>query len=65
MDDRILRPWTDVAPVMPPASIDLPFEPVILADADIAELVGSCEIDHTVGPVPHTRGSSGPGYARW
>jgi photolyase PhrII len=65
VDDRILRPWTDVIPTVPAPSIALPFEPVNLADADIADLVGACEIDHSVGPIAHTRGGSGPGYARW
>lgn len=31
----------------------------------IAELVASCRIDHSVAPVPHTRGGTGAGMARW
>ncbi len=51
---------------------ELPFEPVRLAHlADdelqraIAELISTCRIDHGVAPVPHTRGGSRAGYARW
>ena len=32
---------------------------------DIAALVASCAIDHSVAPVPHTIGGSTAGYARW
>ncbi len=44
---------------------DLPFEPVDLQEASVPELVGACEIDHLVGPVPHTAGGSRAGYDRW
>ena len=44
---------------------ELPFEPIDLATADLAGLVATCDIDHSVGPVPHTRGGSVAGYARW
>ncbi|MEE4380371.1 MAG: FAD-dependent oxidoreductase, partial [Pseudomonadales bacterium] len=55
----------EIAPEHPPFLPDLPFEPVDLATADLAELVAACAIDHTVGPVPHTPGGSRAGYARW
>ena len=32
---------------------------------DLPSLVAECEIDHSIGPVPHTRGGSAAGYARW
>lgn len=63
---RISADWTDVAahtPAFVPS--DLPFEPVRLADADLAELVAQCEIDHGVAPVPHTPGGTVAGYTRW
>lgn len=44
---------------------DLPFEPLDLQAADTAKLIADCKIDHAVGPVPHTRGGSTAGYARW
>ena len=47
------------------SSIDLPFEAVDLQDFDIASLVSQCEIDHSIGPVPHTIGGSVAGYQRW
>lgn len=43
----------------------IPFEPVDLQHADIAELVSNCDIDHSIGPVPHTVGGSVAGYQRW
>jgi len=56
-------------PVVEPATHDfvptLPFTPVDLASANLAELVSSCQIDHSVGPVFDTRGGSIAGYARW
>jgi photolyase PhrII len=41
------------------------FEPVDLRQHSIAELVARCEIDHAVGPIPHSRGGSQAGYQRW
>ncbi len=65
-DARLTRPWHDVEPDGAPfIPADLPFRPVTLATADLASLVAECEIDHGVGPVPHTPGGSLAGYARW
>jgi len=53
-------------PGWPPA--ELPFAPVPIAhldDEEIADLVARSGVDPTVGPVPHTRGGSLAGYARW
>ena len=44
---------------------DLPFDPIDLQAADIPQLVSECDIDHAIGPVPHTVGGSSAGYARW
>ena len=44
---------------------DLPFQNVDLQTSDLAALVGECDIDHSVGPVPHTIGGSTAGYYRW
>ena len=55
----------DLVPSVPSVLPALPFAPVDLQEADLADLVASCEIDHMVGPVPHTRGGSRAGYARW
>ena len=41
------------------------FDSIDLASADIAALCARCHIDHTVGPVAHTRGGSVAGYKRW
>lgn len=42
----------------------IPFEPVDLQHADIAELISTCDIDHAIGPVQHTVGGSVAGYQR-
>lgn len=44
---------------------DLPFEPLDIEQSNIASLVSECEIDHSIGPVPHTPGGSSAGYDRW
>ncbi|WP_309669986.1 FAD-dependent oxidoreductase [Gemmatimonas sp.] len=63
---RVSADWTDVAPHTPAfVPDDLPYEPLRLAHADIAAMVARCEIDHGVAPVPHTRGGTVAGYARW
>lgn len=45
--------------------VQLPFPPIDWQTADLVSLIGECQIDHSVGPVPHTCGGSLPGYARW
>ncbi len=49
---------------------ELPFIPVDLPPqandcGRLAELVSDCDIDHSIGPVPHTIGGSSAGYQRW
>jgi photolyase PhrII len=63
-------PWPDARPGGPAfVPDDLPFEPLDLqpggAHGDLAALIATCDIDHGVGPVPHTPGGSAAGYARW
>ncbi|MDH3661834.1 MAG: FAD-dependent oxidoreductase [Alphaproteobacteria bacterium] len=64
--ERLSRVWqeteTDRAAFMPD---DLPFEPLDLQTASLPDLVAACAIDHTIGPVPHTKGGSIAGYERW
>ncbi len=43
----------------------IPFPPVDLQHVDIAELISTCDIDHSIGPVPQTVGGSVAGYQRW
>lgn len=65
-EERLRRPWREASPAGPAFTpSDLPYEPVRLIDADIPSLVAECEIDHGVGPVPHTEGGTTAGYARW
>jgi photolyase PhrII len=65
-DTRIDREWPPVSPDHASwIPDDLPFEPVDPQTADIPELIASCDIDHGIGPVPHTTGGSQAGYDRW
>ena len=44
---------------------ELPFEPLDLQRADLAQLTAACQIDHSVAPVADTPGGTRAGYARW
>jgi photolyase PhrII len=64
------RPWLSEPWPVAPAPGDgwvpeLPFEPVDLAGDELEVLIAACDIDHSIGPVPHTPGGSNAGYARW
>ena len=70
-EQRVRRPWPalalDTATTLPFTGA-LPFTPPVIAnatDADIANLVSACDIDHTIGPVPHTQGGSTAAESRW
>ena len=64
--ERLTRGWptSDISPKSFDCST-LPFEPLDLQSADLAELVAGCQIDHAVGPVVDTVGGSRAGYSRW
>lgn len=47
-----------------PFAGDLPFEPVDL-EGDLDALIAACDVDHGIPPVPHTRGGTAAGRARW
>ena len=68
-DRRVPVPWDDDTASLQttprPFEGDLGFEPLDLENADLDEVCARCDIDHAVGPVPHTRGGSVAGYARW
>ncbi len=64
-DVRLTRPWQDQAPEVDPFTAALSFESLDLQAADLQALSARCRIDHGIGPVPHTRGGSRAGYARW
>ncbi len=63
--ERLTAPWpaSDARPRR--FEGELPFEPVELERTDLYDLIGACEIDHSVGPVPGERGGSVAGSARW
>jgi len=69
-DERISRVWSELDPLPTTAQRDLLFEPVNLNQDEgiedrIDTWIASADIDHSVGPVGHTRGGSRAGYARW
>lgn len=47
------------------SSMNLPFTSIDLQRTDPAEIVNECEIDHSIGPVPHTIGGAKAGCRRW
>jgi deoxyribodipyrimidine photo-lyase len=56
--DAWLLPLEEPEPRVKPPRLDLPFERVDLARADLATLVKGCRIDHQVAPVAGTPGGS-------
>ena len=66
LEKRLTRPWPEqhALPVQFVVA-DLSIETVDLATADLRALIAECDIDHMVGPVPHTLGGSSWGYDRW
>ena len=64
--ERLTRAWpTSEIAAKPFDCMTLPFESIDLQSDDLAGLVASCQIDHTVGPVLDTVGGSRAGYGRW
>ena len=64
--ERLTQTWPKLeSKAKPFAMSSLPFKPLDLQSANIAELVSRCEIDHSVAPVVDTLGGSLAGYARW
>lgn len=65
-EKRLAQPWPEQPnPRERFFPRELPFIPVDLHVAEFRALIAECDIDHTVGPVPHTLGGSRAGYARW
>ncbi|MBR9985906.1 MAG: NAD(P)-binding protein, partial [Desulfosarcina sp.] len=62
---RMTQVYKPSAVTVRPFRGPLGFDTLDLASADIASCCARCHIDHTVGPVPHTRGGSEAGYKRW
>ncbi|MEM6797029.1 MAG: FAD-dependent oxidoreductase [Acidobacteriota bacterium] len=63
--ERLGRRWPERQVHRSADGVGLPFEPLDLENADFAELLCQCRIDHGVPPVPQTRGGSRAGYRRW
>ena len=43
----------------------LPFQPLCLQDICLNQLIGQCEIDHSIAPIADTPGGTRAGYRRW
>jgi photolyase PhrII len=65
LDARLVEVWPTASSRVKKFEGELPFEAVDLSQADIATLCANLPIDHSIGPVPHTRGGSDHGYDRW
>ncbi len=50
---------------IPLAEISLPFEPVDLEHVSFGDILKDCAIDHSVLPVPHTKGGADAAQERW
>ncbi len=59
------EPMPEPLPAHPGTLPELPMSPLSLASADLAALIRTCDIDHTVAPVPHTPGGARAGRERW
>jgi photolyase PhrII len=64
-DKRIPQPYPTFNLPARPFRGKIGFTSVPLAAMDIAACCAACAIDHSVGPVSHTRGGSQAGYRRW
>ena len=62
---RVHTMWRPVQPEAPPFEERLNQDFLDLGRTDIPTCCAACNIDHTVGPVPHTPGGSKAGYRRW
>ena len=66
LNERLTRSWPEQPdPRERFVPSNLSFQPVDFTASDVPSLLSQCEIDHSVGPVPHTIGGSRAGYARW
>ena len=63
--ERLLDTLPEVRPQHSSLPDSLPFECVDLQSANLSKLVAECQVDHAIGPVPHTVGGTSAGYARW
>ncbi|MEM9410795.1 MAG: FAD-dependent oxidoreductase [Planctomycetota bacterium] len=64
-EERVSAGWIGVDAKPALYSGKLAWESIDLQQADLAELVARCDIDHSVPPIPHTQGGSVAGYKRW
>ncbi|MEM7452974.1 MAG: FAD-dependent oxidoreductase [Planctomycetota bacterium] len=64
--ERTENDWPELEIKTQPFDLEqLPFAAVDFEHTSIQELVAACDIDHSIGSVPGTRGGTSAGYARW
>lgn len=61
--ERAGRDWPELQTIPEAWNAEVPGE--VDWSEPIPDLVAACRIDHAVAPVPHTKGGSDAGYARW
>jgi photolyase PhrII len=64
-NERLARPWTEQTVDCEAYTGTLSFQPLDLQDADLADLISQCEIDHSIAPVADSPGGTRAGYQRW
>ena len=65
-EERLTRGWPVVNVIAQKFDLQsLPFNSLDLQNANLAELVSRCEIDHSISPIIDTQGGSSAGYERW
>lgn len=62
---RLSQRWPAIDPEVEIFKGPLPFNTIDLQAASLPDLCAACDIDHSIGPVPHTRGGAEAGYQRW
>ena len=63
--ERAAIEWPEVSTTPPYFSEILPKEGIDWGEMSISERCAQCDIDHSIGPIHHTKGGSTAGYARW
>ncbi|MGC6510216.1 MAG: FAD-dependent oxidoreductase [Myxococcota bacterium] len=64
-EKRIGQDWLESVTEFPNFLPPLPFEPITLELSQLEHYIAECQIDHSVAPVPETKGGAEAGYKRW
>ena len=63
--ERAASEWPELSTNPPYFSGVLPEKGIDWGEMSISERCAQCDIDHSIGPIHHTKGGSTAGYARW